>query len=96
MASQAGFIDATCSADFSTNTIDELHERVSAPYGLPGHDPHAPRRGPGGIGDLAVVGDAGALLPALDSLLTAREVLQPVAVKERGTEPGHPPTRART
>jgi hypothetical protein len=34
MASQAGFIDATCSADFSTNTIDELHERVSAPHDL--------------------------------------------------------------
>jgi putative transposase len=29
-------IDATCSADFSTNTIDKLHERVSAPYGPSG------------------------------------------------------------
>jgi hypothetical protein len=32
-ASQAGCIDATYSADSSTNTIDELHERICAPYG---------------------------------------------------------------
>ena len=36
-ASQAGCIDATGSADCSTNTVDELHERVSAPYGLRQH-----------------------------------------------------------
>ena len=29
----AGGIDATYSADSSTNTLDELHERIYAPYG---------------------------------------------------------------
>ena len=33
---QEGCIDVTCSADSSTNTVDELHERVSAPNGLRG------------------------------------------------------------
>ena len=32
-AGQARCSDATCSADSSTNTIHELHERISAPYG---------------------------------------------------------------
>ncbi len=33
MVGQAGCIDAICSAGSSTNTTDELHERICAPYG---------------------------------------------------------------
>src|SRR5512132_4715148 len=45
-ASQARCLDTTCSADFSTNTIDELHERIYAPYGsaeTPQYPPHTVR-----------------------------------------------------
>jgi hypothetical protein len=60
----------------------------------PGHHPHPPRRDPGGIGDLAVVGDAGALLPTLDSLLTAREGLATRCCQGARHRARPPPRRA--
>jgi hypothetical protein len=36
MVGQAGCTDAICSAGSSTNTTDELHERICAPYELRG------------------------------------------------------------